>query len=849
MRYNIFVMNLLVPINDQLVDLCEDHIVLTPNDRLAKEFRNSYDQYQIGKGLTAWTSPVVRSLNNHLRSIFFYGHNDENQNLSVVDNRALFTQLYSIIPESQRSLINQAIEAIHLIRRYEVDLEQYREISYRCGTLMSWYEALSASNGTEQILESQLATYLTHNELETNRLLLYQFEHLTPSEKRYLENCSTKSSIVLVNSDNLIKELPQASKVNNETKREPPKKSLLRCDNLNQELAGAVKWATEVKKTKPDSTIGIVVPNLSTHYSQVSRQIAVTLNSFQGSHTEQFNISSGQPLNKHPLWKHALTYLRSYYRDLKPYEYENLATSSFFDSNYIAERFGTTMSASKNNNNPAHESKRLSGNELPNLNENAQLNTQPKLLKTWVEDLLTHLNDIGWPVVDSIQTFGYQAYQAIKQELLFLKSLGTNEPLTLDEALELIDSYLNTITHAPERKAQDIQVLGLIESLGLHFSHLWICEMDSENFPSRCSANVFLPQSTKSKYKMPQATQQEELGFAKSLLKSWHQQSSNLVFSYSCRKGDAEITPSPLILEAPETPIELNLTNLNPDFKSQRIDLISTLDERGSRYTGTSIRGGVRMLKDQINCGFKSFAINRLGLEASETPSDLPGPLEKGIVVHEALARLFAKRHSKQAMESVSKEETEATTKLMVERYFKKAPNLYKDSEVQRISNLIKTWIAFEASRQPFHVISLEKPFRLELAGIEFSLRADRIDKVGEDLILIDYKTGKVNLSQARSDNLRDPQLAAYALAISGLKGTFFAQLDEEKPKLSGFSTNDNLDAKFKSVTGITFDNELEKWSIQLEQTAHDFVEGKANISPTQGYCLNCHLSGFCRIQ
>ena len=111
------------------------------------------------------------------------------------------------------------------------------------------------------------------------------------------------------------------------------------------------------------------------------------------------------------------------------------------------------MSVSKNNNNPAHDSKRLSGNKLPNLNENAQLNTQPKLLKTWVEDLLTHLNDIGWPVVESIQTFGYQAYQAIKQELLFLKSLGTSEPLTLDEALELIDSYLNTITHAPERKS------------------------------------------------------------------------------------------------------------------------------------------------------------------------------------------------------------------------------------------------------------------------------------------------------------------------------------------------------------------------------------------------------------
>ncbi|GIS51555.1 MAG: hypothetical protein Ct9H90mP27_0460 [Gammaproteobacteria bacterium] len=102
----------------------------------------------------------------------------------------------------------------------------------------SWYEALSASNGTEQILESQLATYLRITNSKQS-ILLYPFEHLTPSEKRYLENCSTKSSIVLVNSDNLIKELPQASKgFNNETKRESPKKSLLRCDNLNQELAG-----------------------------------------------------------------------------------------------------------------------------------------------------------------------------------------------------------------------------------------------------------------------------------------------------------------------------------------------------------------------------------------------------------------------------------------------------------------------------------------------------------------------------------------------------------------------------------------------------------------------------------
>ena len=306
--------------------------------------------------------------------------------------------------------------------------------------------------------------------------------------------------------------------------------------------------------------------------------------------------------------------------------------------------------------------------------------------------MLTHLNDIGWPVIDSLQTFGYQAHQAIKQELLFLKDVESNEQLSLEESLELIDSYLNTITHAPERKAQDIQVLGLIESLGLHFTDLWICEMDSENFPSRYSANVFLPQGTKSQYRMPRATQREELRFSQNLLKSWSEQSSNIVFSYSCRKGDATIAASPLILEIPETLTELSLPNLNPDFQPQRTDLIANLDNRGSNYPKTSIRGGTRMLKDQINCGFKSFAINRLGLEAPEAASDFPGPLEKGIVVHEVLARLFAKRYSKQSIESISDEETKALTKLMVEQHFKKAPDLYKDSEIHRISNLIKTF-------------------------------------------------------------------------------------------------------------------------------------------------------------
>ena len=160
MGYNILVINLLVPINEELVDLCINHTVITPNDRLAKEFTNSYDRYQCSKGKSAWESPDVKSLSNHLKAQFLDHMETEKETMQLMSRKKLFARLFSIIPKSLHSIINQAIDAIDLIHKYEVDVDFYQSLSFKCRKLIDWYEIALREDKTAFLLESQLASFL-----------------------------------------------------------------------------------------------------------------------------------------------------------------------------------------------------------------------------------------------------------------------------------------------------------------------------------------------------------------------------------------------------------------------------------------------------------------------------------------------------------------------------------------------------------------------------------------------------------------------------------------------------------------------------------------------------------------
>ena len=71
---------------------------------------------------------------------------------------------------------------------------------------------------------------------------------------------------------------------------------------------------------------------------------------------------------------------------------------------------------------------------------------------------------------------------------------------------------------APQRPASQVQVLGLLETTGFDYSHLWVCGMDANSFPQTASLNPFIPNEIARQHKLPQVT----------LIKNWHLHNARL---------------------------------------------------------------------------------------------------------------------------------------------------------------------------------------------------------------------------------------------------------------------------------------------------------------------------------
>ena len=83
------------------------------------------------------------------------------------------------------------------------------------------------------------------------------------------------------------------------------------------------------------------------------------------------------------------------------------------------------------------------------------------------------------------------------------------------------------------------------------------------------------------------------------------------------------------------------------------------------------------------------------------------------------------------------------------------------------LEKLAREWLELERRRAPFQVSAIEEQRDLEVAGLQFQSRIDRMDKLADGgHVLIDYKSGRM-LSPRQWEGPRpdDPQLPLYAVA------------------------------------------------------------------------------------
>jgi RecB family exonuclease len=175
----------------------------------------------------------------------------------------------------------------------------------------------------------------------------------------------------------------------------------------------------------------------------------------------------------------------------------------------------------------------------------------------------------------------------------------------------------------------------------------------------------------------------------------------------------------------------------------------------------------------------------------------------------------------------------------------------YAELERERLAKLAREWLEVESRREPFEVLHVEQQRAVQVAGLEFVSRIDRMDKLADGgHVLIDYKTSKIlNVRQWEGPRPDDPQLPLYAVAApEQLAAVTFAKLVPGDMRFIGHSRANGLLPKVKAHDD--WQQLVAAWKKDAEALGAAFAAGDAHVDPKNDLktCRRCDLQTLCRV-
>ena len=155
-----------------------------------------------------------------------------------------------------------------------------------------------------------------------------------------------------------------------------------------------------------------------------------------------------------------------------------------------------------------------------------------------------------------------------------------------------------------------------------------------------------------------------------------------------------------------------------------------------------------------------------------EADTGLP-PKAQGIILHQVLQLFWDEMKSQRQLLERTEDETRLILRTHIHhalrRFHEHAEESWQrtllDIEADRIENRLMDWLRVEKLRPDFTVVKTEATLeQMHLGGVELRCRIDRIDQVEQGLVLLDYKTGKVDSKACDGERPDEPQLPAYAV-------------------------------------------------------------------------------------
>jgi probable DNA repair protein len=865
--------------------LAEGALVLTVNKRLFRHLRDSFDQQMLAEGKSVWSTPAIISYEAWLTH-GLSGLGEGWRLLTLQQQQCLWEQ--EIANTSRGSTLEllqlsktaeKALQAHHLLSQYNVSLKD-QQLTEDQKVFYSWQQKYLRRCQQHQWLDhgqlpGRIVSALEQGEIETpSQVIFLGFDQFSPTLLRLMETLRTAGKCCHVT--------PVESG--------DPNICCYAAQDSRSEIELAARWVRRLLDNGAES-IGVVVPDLHSRRRQIERifrqQIDPVASMLLADDTSIFSLSLGDGLADQGVIHSALECL-SVNRAI------SLDQISFFlRSPYLGGAMQEADARSKFDRKlRSFRQQKFSLSGLMSLLEGnseldkffqfishiiiAQQSKDKVLPSVWAVRFAEQLHLLGWPGDRSLLSSEYQAINAWQEKALSaLISLDQLLPaISRQRAFSLLRRMSQDIEFQLEGPKGPVQVVGLLESSGLTFDHLWVMGMGENTLPARPQPNPFIPVKLQQEHDMPHSSFSRELQFSEQVITRLKASSPDIVFSYPLRDGDCDLRPSPLLPNATtqSLPGFASFQDLSSLMQAAQISLESLDDWRGPELDKPLIKGGTGLLKDQAHCPFRAFIHHRLHAQGFSVSAPGIPPITRGDLVHLALEKIWKQLHNLTNLLKLDEQQRIALVQRLIAETFKDyfsnrsipAGQLLK-LEVERVAILVNEWLeSVEMKREFFQVLVTEQQSVEKIGALQIQLQVDRIDQLENgELIVIDYKTGTdLHAEDFLSDPLIEPQLPIYAVADtdSVVDGVVFAKLRRGECRFIGLVRDKGILGRVRDLSsygqaeglGLTnWDGLLHFWRQQLDQLANDFVAGKAMVKPYDMVksCQYCDLFGICRIQ
>ncbi len=896
--------------------------VVTSTVRAARALRAQYSRQQQAAGCLGWRTPQILAWEPWLQTLWDAAALGGAETRILLNDAQEGESWQQVLAQdeagtqtiSMTGLAKQAQRAWQAMHQYRIEPREFRnDPSIDAKAFSRWTAGLDTIYRRSQLLsfsqvEGELENLVRSGKVSLpSAIFLVGFDRTTPAQD------------LLINALRAAECQVELTELKSFSDERGSNSAITFARNLEEEIVSAAQWARATLLENPNQRIGVVMPSLGEvrdRLDGVFRRVLAP--SSMDIHTTNarlpYEFSLGTPMDRMPAVRTALTLLLWLDKSLPPEEASWLVVHGGFGSGAsdaratLDKRFrerdfqmGGAVSFSSFQSWLQNSGNHEDWSSLRRCLERFAVAAKRQDLKRnrsyadWREAVEELLSAAEWGLLTAADSTEYQLlrrWNALLNELSSLSAVTGS--VSFSHAIGRLKSLAGTMLFTLETRNAPVQILGVSEAAGLTFDRIWWMNAQVASWPPRGHAQPFLPWSMQRAAHMPYADPAADAAFADRVTRRLLVSAPEVIVSFALQENDPTTAsahaPSPEIAISPVVRRALSDVPVIAigEFLSGRIQspiqsgedvepsALEVVDEEPAiPFQGTRVRSGVTFLKEQAACPFRAFAEMRLSAESIEgAGTGLPAKAQ-GIIIHEVLQRFWDKMQSQKQLLESTDDECRQVLRMHIHhallRFREHAEEAWQrallDIEADRIENRLMDWLQIEKRRPDFTVVKTEdRPEQTHLGGVELHCRIDRIDQVEQGMVLLDYKSGKVDSKACDGERPDEPQLPAYAVLRQNLAsderplaGIAFAGLHPRTVDLTVVGSVAGVfpvapGAKSNPRGNLSPEDLLQQqaeWRTTLTRLAEDFVAGVAIVDPKKGRetCRYCSQGLLCRIR